>query len=1352
MLKKTKIKNISISDRIINKLKLLGINYLEEFNTFNLNDLKKLLKEDFFDIIPILKEYSLPSDLKNLHLEQLVIEKLYDNGITDFNSLMLISKDVLYKIFSNDIYAIHNLNNLFILYGCNTIKFSSQSHLLSNSKKHNSNRNYQHFKIRLSSSDEIRQWSYGEIVNYETINYRTSKPETGGLFCQKIFGPVKDFQCICAKKQIVNKGQICSRCNVEFTESKVRRERMAHIELATPVVHTWYFNNSPSRLSILLGIKAKEIEEIVYYMSYIVIEPGKSSLNKKQIISEMEYNNYSEYFSNSFIALTGAKAIKTMLQSLDLEKNIKILRKNLKIVPKPKRNAIIKRLKIFEDFNKSENKPEWMVMDVIPVLPCGLRQMVPLDGGRFATTDSNDLYRRILNRNSRLKKQLQQKAPELIIKNEKRMLQEAVDALFDNTKSNKKNYSNINRNKTLKPLSETLRGKTGRFRQNLLGKRVDYSGRSVIIVDPRLKMHQCGIPRQMAVILFKPFVLRKLQEQGIDKTNIVHVYDRMDEKVWKALEEVVKEHPVLLNRAPTLHRLGIQAFEPKLIDGKAIRLHPLVTPAFNADFDGDQMAVYLPLSLESQAEARLLMLMSNNILDPKNGNPVVTPSQDMVLGNYYLTIEEKKSRILDGVFNVEQKNKEHQYKHRNEGKFFNDLQEAEIAFEKKEISLHTRIVIKPSGIKSNFTDEQKEKYLVTTLGKMIFNNILPSNFPYINEPTKYNLEIQTPDCYFINKGIEPKKVLNDIPIPSPFKKKFLSMVINIFFKNMPIIETSRMLDDIKSLGFKYSTIAGITISFEDINIYSKKKELLEKKEKNIIKIEEWYENGLLTSYERKNLVIKEWKEVRDQIQEGLMDDLKQDNHVFMMSDSGARGSISNFTQLMGMRGLMNNPKGEIIEVPVKTSFIEGLTVSEFFISTHGARKGSTDTALKTAESGYLTRRLVDVAQDIIIIQDDCGSELGFNVEAIKNDGKEIISLRDRILGRFLSKDVLHPQSKKNIFYRNQLVNEEICNKIIELEINKIEIRSILNCNCSRGVCIKDYGINLSTNKLVEIGEAVGVIAAQSIGEPGTQLTMRTFHTGGVASVSDITQGLPRIQELFEVRKPKGKAIISELKGKVKNIEKIRTLNPEIVILSDDKEQEIRYIVDTNSEILVHKGMKIKSGQKLTSGSIDLKELLRATNIVETQKYILEEVQSVYRAQNVSISDKHIEIIIHKMLTHLLIIYEGDTDLLPGSEINIQEFKKINLEMLKQNKSLAAGKPILLGITSSSLKSESFLSAASFQTATKILIDAAIRGKVDRLEGLKENVIVGGLIPAGTGILKTSIFEYKNSNFIKEDNY
>ncbi|MGA0448058.1 MAG: DNA-directed RNA polymerase subunit beta' [Candidatus Phytoplasma pyri] len=1350
MLKKIKIKNINISERIINKLKLLGINYLEEFNIFNLNDLKNLLKEDFSSIIPILKQYSLPSDFKNLHLEQLVIEKLYDNGITDFSSLILTSKEVLGKIFYNDLDAIENLNNLFILYEIDTIKFSSQSDLLSNSKKNNSNRNYKHFKIRLSSSDEIRQWSYGEIVNYETINYRTSKPEIGGLFCQKIFGPVKDFQCICAKKQIVNKGQICSRCNVEFTESKVRRERMAHIELATPVVHTWYFNNSPSRLSILLGIKAKEIEEIVYYMSYVVIEPGKSSLNKKQIISEMEYNNYSEYFSNSFVALTGAIAIKTMLQALDLEKNIKILRRNLKIVPKPKRNAIIKRLKIFEDFNKSENKPEWMVMDVIPVLPCGLRQMVPLDGGRFATTDSNDLYRRILNRNSRLKKQLQQKAPKLIIKNEKRMLQEAVDALFDNTKPNKKNYSNINRNKTLKPLSETLRGKTGRFRQNLLGKRVDYSGRSVIIVDPHLKMHQCGIPRQMAVILFKPFVLRKLQQQGIDKTNIVHIYDRMDEQVWKALEEVVKEHPVLLNRAPTLHRLGIQAFEPKLIDGKAIRLHPLVTPAFNADFDGDQMAVYLPLSLEAQAEARLLMLMSNNILDPKNGSPVVTPSQDMVLGNYYLTIEEKKSRILEGGFNIEQKNKEHQHKHRNEGKFFNNLQEAEIAFEKKEIALHTRIIVKPSGINSNFTDEQKKKYLVTTLGKMIFNNILPSNFPYINEPTNYNLEIQTPDCYFINRGVEPKKVLNDIPIPSPFKKKFLSMVINIFFKKMPIIETSKMLDDIKSLGFKYSTLAGITISFEDINIYSKKKELLEKKEENIIKIEEWYENGLLTSYERKNLVIKEWKEVRDQIQEGLMDDLKQDNHVFMMSDSGARGSISNFTQLMGMRGLMNNPKGEIIEVPVKTSFIEGLTVSEFFISTHGARKGSTDTALKTAESGYLTRRLVDVAQDIIIIKDDCGSELGFEVEAIKNDGKEIISLHDRILGRFLSKDILHPQSKKIIFYRNQLVNEDICNKIINLGINKVEIRSILNCNCPRGVCIKDYGINLATNKIVEIGEAVGVIAAQSIGEPGTQLTMRTFHTGGVASVSDITQGLPRIQELFEVRKPKGKAIISELKGKVKNIEKIRTSNPEIVILSDDEEQEVRYILDINSEILVHKGMKIKSGQKLTSGSIDLKELLRATNIVETQKYILEEVQSVYRAQNVSISDKHIEIIIHKMLTHLLIIYEGDTDLLPGSEINIQKFKKTNLEMLKQNKSLAAGKPILLGITSSSLKSESFLSAASFQTATKILIDAAIRGKVDRLEGLKENVIVGGLIPAGTGILEASSFEYKSSNSI-EDN-
>lgn len=1345
-IKKIKIEDVNLSSEIITKLIKSGINTLEDFNIFTLNELKQILEDDFVHIKSILKEFFLPSALIQFDLSDQHINKLNDFNITNLKELLSTKTEYLYQIFENDLEGLEKLKTIFNLYKNDFLSVPKQSLV---PKQTNSNRQYKHFKIRLASSDEIRQWSYGEVVNYETINYRTSKPELGGLFCQRIFGPVKDFQCACIKKQIVNKGQTCSKCQVEFTESKVRRERMGHIELVSPVVHTWYFNNSPNRLSILLGIKAKEIEEIIYYVSYVIIEPGVSTLKFKQIISEIEYIHYHENIKN-FVALTGAEAIRKLLYLLELKTEIINLRKELKTVPKPKRIAIIKRLELFEAFHQSENKPEWMVMDVIPVLPAGLRKMVPLDGGRFATTDSNDLYRLIINRNMRLKKQLQQKAPNLIIKNEKRLLQESVDALLDNTKPNKKNYLNIDKSKKLKPLSETLRGKTGRFRQNLLGKRVDYSGRSVIVVDPYLKMHQCGIPREMAVVLFKPFILRRLQEQGIEKTNMVHVYDKMGDKVWKALEYVVREHPVLLNRAPTLHRLGIQAFEPKLIDGKAIRLHPLVTPAFNADFDGDQMAVYLPLSLEAQSEARLLMLMSNNILDPKNGNSVVTPSQDMVLGNYYLTIEESKDRILSG-YDFKLKTEKHKHKHRNEGKFFNNLQEAEIAFANKDIGLHTRIIVKPSELMSYFTPQQKEKYLVTTLGKLIFNSILPSNFPYINEPTKNNLEINTPDYYFIDKGVDPKTKLNEIPIPHPFKKKFLSLIINLFFKKMSIIETAQMLDNIKSLGFKYSTMAGITISFDDINIYSKKKDLLSIKEKQIMKIEDWYDNGFLTTFERKNLVIKEWKEVRDQIQEGLMDDLKQDNHVFMMSDSGARGSISNFTQLMGMRGLMNNPKGEIIEVPVKTSFREGLTVSEFFTSAHGARKGSTDTALKTAESGYLTRRLVDVAQDIIVSQDDCGSELGFIVEAIKNDNKEIISLYERILGRFLSKSVFHPQTKKVIFEKDQLITEEIGRTIINLGIKKVEIRSILTCNCRYGVCAKDYGINLATNKLVEIGEAVGVIAAQSIGEPGTQLTMRTFHTGGVASVSDITQGLPRIQELFEVRKPKGKAFISEITGKIKSIDKIRSNNPEITVIDEDNSNiEYTYCLDFNSEILVNKGMKVKAGQKLTSGSIDLKELLRATDIATTQQYILEEVKKVYSSQNVSISDKHIEIIIHKMLTHFLVVYEGDTDLLPGSEINIHQFKKINLQMLKQQKVLAVGKPILLGITFSSLKSESFLSAASFQTATKILIDAAIRGKVDRLQGLKENVIVGGLIPAGTGILKAKKFIYNHSKNIKNN--
>ncbi|MFB0638095.1 DNA-directed RNA polymerase subunit beta' [Candidatus Phytoplasma solani] len=1339
------IETLNFSAQTLEKLKLSGINNLEDFNTFSLDELRVLLQETFLEILPTLKQFALPRDLRNLNLNDDVIKKLTLLGVNDFEQLLNTEINTLNQNFDLDYDSWKKINELFELYQHFIPETTEKKALILSDKEYGS-RDYDYFKIRLASPDEIRQWSYGEITSYETINYRTYKPEFGGLFCQKIFGPVVDFQCACSKKQPNNKSQFCNKCGVEFTETKVRRERMGHIELQAPIVHTWYLNSSPSRLAILLNIKAKTLEEIVYYISYVVIDPGKTDFKEKEIISESQYSqNLALFGSHGFVALTGAEAVRKLLENLDLEKTIKILRKNLSEVSKQKRENIIKRLEIIESFHQSDNKPEWMVMDVISVLPPGLRPMVPLDGGRFATTEVNDLYRRILNRNNRLKKQMMQKAPRLIIKNEKRMLQEAVDCLFDTDKNLKKNVNNVEKNRPLKSLSEMLRGKQGRFRQNLLGKRVDYSGRSVIIVGPDLKMHQCGIPREMAIILFKPFILKKLQEtKGIDKKNANSIYEKMNEEVWNALEEVVKEHPVLLNRAPTLHRLGIQAFDPKLIDGKAIRLHPLVTPAFNADFDGDQMAVYVPLSVEAQAEARLLMLVSNNILDPKNGSPVVTPSQDMVLGNYYLTIEEKKDRLLKG-FNAPQRNLEHQHKHRNEGSFFADINEAQIAYQNKEIDLHTRIFIKPQSINLSFTKEQKEKYLMTTLGKLIFNAILPPNFPYINEPTQSNLYVKTPDQYFLNPGTKPQSFLKKIPVPKPFNKKFLSMIIACFFKQMKITETSKILDHIKNLGFKYSTIAGITVSFSDITTYSAKEKLLENVENRNIQIENWYNEGFLTDIERRRLVINEWKVVRDQIQEGLMKEFQQDNHIFMMSESGARGSSSNFAQLAGMRGLMNNPKGEIIEVPVKASFREGLKVSEFFISTHGARKGSTDTALKTAESGYLTRRLVDVTQDIVVIKDDCGSDRSFIVEAMTSDGKEIVSLKNRIIGRFASRDIIHPKKHKIIVARNELITESKSQEIIDAKIKKVPIRSVLTCNCEYGICAKDYGFNLATNKLVEIGEAVGVIAAQSIGEPGTQLTMRTFHTGGVASTSDITQGLPRIEEIFEVRKPKGKALISEFKGTIKKIEKIRSPHPEIVITPESEpEQEYRYILNSNVDILVSKNSNVYPGQKLTFGSIDLKELLRVAGTIETQKYILAEVQKVYCAQNVFISDKHIEIIIHQMFKQVLIIDEGETQLLPGTEIPINSFKKANLEMLQAQKRLALGRPIILGITRSSLRSDSLLSAASFQETTKILIDSAIKGKVDHLYGLKENVIIGGLIPAGTGILETTYFEYPKS--------
>jgi DNA-directed RNA polymerase subunit beta' len=1369
------VKSLKLSEEALNALILAGIDQLEDFNTFNLKELRLLLGDNFEEIKTILRRYTLPRYLENLNLSDEVIEILEKATIRDLKELLEFDRHTLYHLFEEDAILRQEVNNILELYGFDPLKehahqpevafiaeeeteslldidLSERIHRhVQPIRKGYGSRTYSHLKIRLASPEEIRQWSYGEVKTHETINYRTSKPEEGGLFCERIFGPTRDYQCACGKKQSGNKGQICLKCGIEITESKVRRERMGHIELEAPVVHTWYLKNSPSRLAILLGIKAKALEEVVYHASYIVTDPGTAPLSKKQILSEQDFSALTEEYGSRFQALTGAEAVKKLLQELDLDREVKSLRKKLKTSSKQKRDRIIKRLEVVEAFNNSDNKPEWMVMDVIPVIPPDLRPMVALDGGRFATTDLNDLYRRILNRNNRLKKQKEQMAPRLITKNEKRMLQEAVDALFDNAKRGKK--AAVERNRHLKSLSDMLRGKQGRFRQNLLGKRVDYSGRSVIIVGPDLEMYQCGIPREMAIILFKPFILRELQKlSGNDanaKKNANSKYEKMDDDVWAALDKVVKEHPVLLNRAPTLHRLGIQAFEPKLIDGKAIRLHPLVTPAFNADFDGDQMAVHVPLSNEAQAEARLLMLASNNILNPKDGKPVVTPSQDMVLGNYYLTIEENLDRQLSKGYRSEIRQATHNESHRHEGHFFTSFDEAYLAYQNQEIGLHTRIIVDPKSINQKFTEEQRNKYLVTTLGKMIFNRILPPSFHYLNEPSLDNLENKTPDIYFLAKGMNPKDVLKDIPSPAPFKKKFLSQIIAQVFKDLHISETSKMLDRLKDLGFKYSTVAGITVSFADINVYSKKQERIEQTNNNINEITSWYEDGMLTDKERRDLVVKQWQDARDDIQKGLMSEFDEDNNIYMMSDSGARGNASNFAQLAGMRGLMNNPKGEIIEVPVQASFREGLTVSEFFISTHGARKGSTDTALKTAESGYLTRRLVDVSQDVIVVDEDCGTERGVYMEAIMDDTKEIVPLYDRVVGRYASRDVTHPKTKQVLVKRNELITEEIGQNILRAGLEGVEIRSNLTCNSENGVCAKCYGRNLATNTRVEVGEAVGVVAAQSIGEPGTQLTMRTFHTGGVASASDITQGLPRIQELFEARNPKGKAILSEVDGKVKSIERQRG-GSSIITIVDSNDKDYKYTIDPNVESLVRKGAAVKAGQRLTLGSINPKELLRIVSTQAAETYILEEVQKVYRAQGVEISDKHIELIIRQMLRRITIVTEGDTELLPGTEVSVSEFKRANREVFKQFKRPAVGRPILLGITRASLRSDSFLSAASFQETTRILTDAAIRGKTDELHGLKENVIIGGLIPAGTGILRESDFEYDRSNTYTEE--
>ena len=1200
---------------------------------------------------------------------------------------------------------------------------------------------YKYIKIGLASPEEILSWSHGEVLKHETINYRTLKPEPDGLFCEKIFGPSKDYQCACGKsKRSTDKGKICEKCGVEITESKVRRERMGHITLASPVVHTWFLRNSPSPLATLLDLKTKDLEEIVYLASYIVVDPGKvPGLVKKQILSEMEFAELQDKHSGQFEALTGAEAVEKLLKDINLEEEEKVLRRKLKTSSKQRRDKVIKRLEVVESFLRSDNKPEWMILKVLPVIPPSLRPMVQLEGGRFATTDLNDLYRRILNRNNRLKKQYEVHAPHLITKNEKRMLQEAVDALIDNAKRGKK--AALDKAHKLKSLSDMLRGKQGRFRQNLLGKRVDYSGRSVIVVGPSLRMYQCGLPKEMALTLFKPFVLKELMKAGNSIAVANKMCDNQDSNVWGLLEEVIREHPVLLNRAPTLHRLGIQAFEPVLIEGKAIRLHPLVCTPFNADFDGDQMAVHVPLSLEAQAEARLLMLASNNILNPKDGKPVVTPSQDMILGNYYLTMERSGEA--------------------NEGHFYKDFDEAYMAYKNGIITLHTRIFVDCRFYPEvKLPQNRPSNYLFTTLGKMIFNNELPKEFPFLNEPEEINLTNETPLKYFLDgKNIEASRAeFLARPEVTPFKKKFIARIIAEVFKKLKITETSVMLDRIKDLGFKYSTIAGLTISMSDVLDYKGKEIRIAQADKKVDEISSFYELGLITNKERKKLVEAEWQTARNEIQKGLWDELakQKDNNIFMMADSGSRGNASNFAQLAGMRGLMSNTSGETIEVPVKANFREGLSVSEFFISTHGARKGSTDTALKTAESGYLTRRLVDVSQNVVISCEDCGTERGFYVEDIVDENsmengkpKVVVPVYERCIGRFAAKDIINPETGEVITARNELVDEDAAAKIKDCGISRVCIRTNLTCAAKTGVCMKCYGRNLATNMIVEVGEAVGVVAAQSIGEPGTQLTMRTFHTGGVASTADITQGLPRVQELFEARKPKGKATITEIDGTVKSITNTKA-GKAIVVVNEETEEEKSYTVDATSELLVKEGSKIKRGDKLMKGSIHPKELIRILDAEAVQKYIVEEVQKVYRAQSVEISDKHIEIIVRQMMRKVSVVTEGDTSLLPGRDVSINEFNNAVKEVVAKGGELPVAKQLLLGITKAALASDSFLSASSFQETTRILTSAAIQSKSDPLIGLKENTIIGGLIPAGTGILREDSFECEHKPVEEED--
>ena len=1153
-------------------------------------------------------------------------------------------------------------------------------------------------KIGLASPDKIREWSHGEVLKPETINYRTLKPEKDGLFCERIFGPSKDWECHCGKyKKIRYKGVICDRCGVEVTKSSVRRERMGHIELAAPVSHIWYFKGIPSRMGLMLDLSPRVLEKVLYFANYIVLDKGTSELQYKQVLTEREFQEAREKYGMTFRVGMGAEAVKELLEAIDMEKESEELKRGLKEATGQKRARIIKRLEVVEAFRESGNRPEWMIMTVIPVIPPDLRPMVQLDGGRFATSDLNDLYRRIINRNNRLKRLLELGAPDIIVRNEKRMLQEAVDALIDNGRRGRPVTGPGNR--ALKSLSDMLKGKSGRFRQNLLGKRVDYSGRSVIVVGPELKIYQCGLPKEMAIELFKPFVMKELVANGTSHNikNAKKMVERLQPEVWDVLEEVIKEHPVMLNRAPTLHRLGIQAFEPILVEGKAIKLHPLVCTAFNADFDGDQMAVHLPLSVEAQAECRFLLLSPNNLLKPSDGGPVAVPSQDMVLGIYYLT-QERPGSI-------------------GEGKYFKSVNEAILAYENKALTLQTRIKVRMTKTMPDGTT--KTGTVESTLGRFLFNEILPQDLGFVNRSIPEN----------------EMKLEVDFHVGKKQLKQILEKVINTHGAT----KTAEVLDDIKATGYKFSTRAAMTVSISDMTVPPEKPELIKQAQETVDHITKNYKRGLITEEERYKEVVETWKETDDVLTRKLLDGLDKYNNIFMMADSGARGSDKQIKQLAGMRGLMADTTGHTIELPIKSNFREGLDVLEYFMSAHGARKGMSDTALRTADSGYLTRRLVDVSQDLIIREMDCceGKEIpGMYVKAFTDGKEEIESLQERITGRF-SCETIKNKDGEILVKANHMITPKRAARIMSEGVDangkpfeQIKIRTILNCKSHVGVCAKCYGSNMATGEPVQVGESVGIIAAQSIGEPGTQLTMRTFHNGGVAG-GDITQGLPRVEELFEARKPKGLAIITEISGvaTLKDTKKKR----EIIVTNSETGESKTYLIPYGSRIKVQDGVYLDAGDELTEGSVNPHDILRIKGVNAVQDYMLREVQRVYRLQGVEINDKHIEVIVRQMMKKIRIEDNGDTELLPGTMVDILDFEDINEEMIAQGKEPAEGKQVMLGITIASLATNSFLSAASFQETTKVLTEAAIKGKVDPLIGLKENVIIGKLIPAGTGM-------------------